>query len=76
MPDLLPTEAVSRYNTLAMLEDSVDGNATLVVIDGVLRERLGIDYATVQIERGGWRLWTGPRRPPHLNRLSHANHAR
>ena len=59
----------------AVLEDGVDGNATLVAINGVLRERFGIDHATVQIERGGCAYGPGGD-GHHIDRLSDANHAR
>jgi cobalt-zinc-cadmium efflux system protein len=36
----------------AVVEDDADHTATLSAIDRVLRERFGIDHATVQIERG------------------------
>lgn len=37
----------------AVVEDEADGNDVLAAINAVLRERLGVDHATVQIERGG-----------------------
>lgn len=40
----------------AVVEDETDGNGVLAAINAVLRERLGIDHATVQIERGGCAL--------------------